>query len=197
MYLGDVLGLQLFLLAGGGGGGAVDAGERLHVVDDDGDGIVLAVGALDAGVEDEPGAVVEGDGVGRSCGGEGLALPELGDAELVDGVLDEEAYGDAGAILREVGGVVGAVGGVEVGDAGVGVDLGGDVGGDGLVLDFFEGDDVGGVEDGADGERDLLAGGGCRRLGVTSTAAESEGLAGGDECRCWTLPLKPVTPAGT
>ncbi len=62
--LGDVLGLEFFLLPRGGGGGAVDSGESLHVVDDDGDGIVLGVGALDAGVEDEPGAIVEGDGRG-------------------------------------------------------------------------------------------------------------------------------------
>ena len=56
--LGDVLGLEFFLLTCGGGGGAVDPSESLHVVDDDGDGIVLGVGSLDAGVEDEPGAIV-------------------------------------------------------------------------------------------------------------------------------------------
>ena len=126
------------------------------MVDDDGDGVVLGVGALDASVEDEPRAIVEGDRTGSAGVGEGFVLTELRDGELVDGVLDEEANGDASAILGVVGGVVGAVGGVEIGYACVGVDLVGDVVGDGLVLNFFECDDVGRVEDVANGERDLL-----------------------------------------
>ena len=75
---GDVLGLELFFLARGGGGGAVDAGEGLHVVDDDGDGVVVGVAALDADVEDEPWAVVEGDGIGGAGGGEGLRSGRTG-----------------------------------------------------------------------------------------------------------------------
>ena len=95
-------------------------------------------------------------------------------------VLDEEADGDAGAVLRVVGGVVGAVGGVEVGDASVGVDLVGDVVGDGLVFDLFEGDDVGSVEDVADGERDLLETAGVGGLGDVDGLGD-EGLAGGED----------------
>jgi hypothetical protein len=114
------------------------------VIDDDGDGIVFGTGAFDARVEDEPGAIVEGDRCVRSGRSEGLALTELREAELIDGaVFDEEADGDAGAILRVVGGVVGAVGGI--GDVASGVDLRCDVVGDRLVFNLLEGDDVGSV----------------------------------------------------
>ena len=110
-----------------------------------------------------------------------LCLTVLREAELVDGrALDEEADGDAGAVLRVVGGVVGAVGGVA--DVAGGVDLGSDIVGDALVFDLFEGDDVGSVEDVADGEGDLLEPAGIGGLGYVDGLG-GEGLSGGDDGR--------------
>ena len=149
--VGEVFGLGLSLEADGGAGGGwvVDVDERALVDVDDGDGVVGSAGATDAGVEDEGGAVVE-DGLGAGGVGEGGVEAELLDVVDVDGALDEEAGVDAGAVCGEE--EVWGVGGVGlVGGPGVGGDLAGEVGEDFEVFDLLGAEDVGGVEDVADG----------------------------------------------
>jgi len=183
--VGEELGLSAALGADAGaigaGGFVVDAVEAALVAIDEGEVEGAAV-LGDGAVEDEGSAVVEGlEGAGAGVGvGGGEA--DLLDARDGDGVFDEVAGIDEAGVVG-----IGEVGGVEVGLAGVGIDLGGD----GLegreVFDLLEADDVGEAEVVADGEGEfieaVLEGGGGEdgvAAGIIGAVVEALEVVGGD-----------------